>query len=95
MSGERVELNAMSSDQLVAFVEDKLTEHGISKVVPAKEKLEETFRLFTRSDAIKDAVEKAIKEMPVKTITAPDDLEEQVRDYLEEKSRVPMGRSGS
>jgi hypothetical protein len=89
MSGERVELNAMSSDQLIAFVEDKLTEHGISKVVPAKENLEETFRLFTRNDAIQDAVEKAIKEMPVKTITAPDDLEEQVRDYLEENPECP------
>jgi hypothetical protein len=31
MEGQRVELNAMTSDQFVAFVEDKLTEAGIAK----------------------------------------------------------------
>jgi Flp pilus assembly secretin CpaC len=31
---ERVELNAMSSAQLVEFIEDKLAEHGIQKVFP-------------------------------------------------------------
>jgi hypothetical protein len=28
----RVELNAMTSDQLVAFLERKLTEHGVKKI---------------------------------------------------------------
>ena len=33
-TGQRVELNAMTSDQFVAFVERKLTEHGAAKVIP-------------------------------------------------------------
>ena len=32
--GRRVELNAMTSDQFIAFVERKLEEHGVAKVVP-------------------------------------------------------------
>jgi hypothetical protein len=32
--GRRVELNAMTSPQLIAFVEDKLRQHGVEKLVP-------------------------------------------------------------
>jgi hypothetical protein len=59
MSGRRVELNAMTSDRLIEFVEGKLIEHAITKVVPAKDRLDEAFRLFARSKLIKEAVEKA------------------------------------
>jgi hypothetical protein len=34
ISGRRVELNAMTSDQFIAFVEEKLIEHGVTKVAP-------------------------------------------------------------
>jgi hypothetical protein len=39
MLNKRVELNALTSDQLVAFIERKLTEHGIKKIVPNDEML--------------------------------------------------------
>ena len=35
LGGERVELNAMPSDQFIAFVERKLTANGVAKVVPS------------------------------------------------------------
>jgi hypothetical protein len=69
-STRRVELNAMTSDQLIEFVEGKLTELGITKVVPAKDRLAEAFRLFARSKLVEEAVEKVIKEMPADTIRA-------------------------
>ncbi len=34
LSGRRVELNAMTSDAFVRFVEDGLMAHGVTKVVP-------------------------------------------------------------
>ena len=34
LRNQRVELNAMTSRQLVDFVEDKLKQHGIQKVIP-------------------------------------------------------------
>jgi Protein of unknown function C-terminus (DUF2399) len=37
--GRRVEINAMTSDQLVAWLEKKLKEHGVKKVIPEKETL--------------------------------------------------------
>jgi hypothetical protein len=44
----RVELNALPSDELVAFIERKLTEHGVAKVVPDDDMLAETYRAFKR-----------------------------------------------
>ena len=46
----RVELNAMPADVFVRFLERKLTEHGICKVVPGNDVLEQHARhLLTRA----------------------------------------------
>ena len=42
--GERVELNAMTSDQFIEWLERKLKEHGVKKVIPSEEILEATYR---------------------------------------------------
>jgi hypothetical protein len=51
LSGRRVELNAMASDQFIEFLEGKLTEHGVTKVIPAKDTLDETFRYSSAASA--------------------------------------------
>ena len=33
----RVELNAFTSDELIEWIEEKLAEHGVKKVVPEEE----------------------------------------------------------
>jgi len=39
-SGERIELNAMSSQQFISWLEEKLVEVGVTKVVPSRRVLE-------------------------------------------------------
>jgi len=80
----RVELNAMASDELVAFVERKLEEHGIRKLIPEKERLEEAYRLFEHGSQIEEAVQEVIDAMPenVDDIPVPDDLADQVKKKL-------------
>src|SRR5262249_16333918 len=78
----RVELNAMTSDQLVAFVERKLTAHGVKKVVPEKEHLAEAYRLFDRGRHIEIIVEEELKKLADKEIVVPDDIEHSVREIL-------------
>ena len=89
MEGQRVELNAMTSDEFVAFVERKLTEAGIAKVVPSKDQLETAYRVFARSERIRTIVEDAIAADAGAEIAVPDDLEAQVRDFLAENPEVP------
>lgn len=91
MEGQRVELNALTSDDFIAFVEDKLTEAGIGKVVPPNDQLAEAYRLFTRGKQIKEIVENAIAALADADAGAiiPDDLEAQVRAYLAEHPDEP------
>jgi hypothetical protein len=72
----------MTSDQLIAFVERKLTAHGVKKIVPEKEHLAEAYRLFDRGHCIQKMVEEELKKLPDAESAVPDDIEEAVRKIL-------------
>ena len=62
--GERVELNAMTSDQFVAWLESKLDKHGVSKVIPGREALGSAYRrasFLQQLDAAQAEVAEQIK----------------------------------
>jgi hypothetical protein len=82
---QRVELNALPSDQLVAFIERKLKQHGIKKVVPPRETLVETFRLFKRSREVEQIIERELKKKKRANhgdAKVPTYLSERVQKYL-------------
>ena len=78
----RVELNAMASDELIAFIESKLAACGIKKVVPTKQLLADAYRLFVRSSRIEKVVQAALEPEEETAIKVPTDLAAQVGNYL-------------
>ncbi len=84
---QRVELNAMTSPEFVDFLERKLIENGIGKIVPDRETLE----LAGKRAAMIAEMQKAIREVSetAAEITLPDDLEQQLRRRLEERPELP------
>jgi hypothetical protein len=87
----RVELNAMTSPALVAFIERKLTAAGIAKVIPAQPILEQACRrvqmharITERMEDLRDEVEEEVKALPL-----PDDLVNRVRAILTERRELP------
>jgi hypothetical protein len=84
LDGERVELNAMTSDVFVAFVERKLSEHGVAKVVPAPSTLAEAFTAFRRGAAAQAALKAEMARLNAEPVEVPADLEKRVRDHLAE-----------
>ena len=52
LRNQRVELNAMTSRQLIDFVEGKLKQHGIGKVIPDDETLAKTYEMFAAERSI-------------------------------------------
>jgi hypothetical protein len=81
--GDRVELNAMRSDQFITWLEGKLAEVGVEKVVPDDATLAEAYRLAVRKSKLQDAIDDAlatIDDEPDAPI--PDDLAEQVRTRI-------------
>jgi hypothetical protein len=85
---QRVELNALSSDQLLNLIETRLREHGVSKVLPPTEMLENAYRLFARHHTIAKIVDREIKKLPEEEIEVPGDLHMEVSSRLE-NSPVP------
>ena len=54
---ERVELNAMPSDDFIAMIERQLVAYGLKKVVPDEDVLAEVYRAFRRSEQLREKFE--------------------------------------
>jgi hypothetical protein len=80
---QRVELNAMSSGQMVALVEAAVAASGVGKVVPDADTLTETYVAFKRSAQAREALEAELERRSTEAVEVPDDLDMQVRDWLD------------
>ena len=83
---ERVELNAMTSDALIAMIERKLKAYGLEKVVPSDDLLAATYRAFHRSQRLRERFKEMEQQFDKEAAAAdiPDDLKEQVLAVLAE-----------
>jgi len=95
LADERVELNAMPSDQFIEFLESKLEEHGIKKVVPDIDDLNNAYAIFAEGKELKAAFADAEKALAAKRakIEIPKDLKKQVEDVLEVYPEIPWHRA--
>ena len=88
-TGQRVELNAMTSRQFVDFIERKLAAHNLKKVIPAPALLADAFRLFTLSNEAEARVKAILNELAAKEVAIPKDLAKRVAAYLKAHPTVP------
>jgi hypothetical protein len=97
LRSQRVELNAMTSRQLVDFVENRLKQHGIDKVIPNSGTLVRTYKMFAASDRLSEAFDEAKvkfqEESAEAAIKVPDDLATKVRAKLQEQPHLPWHRA--
>jgi hypothetical protein len=81
--GKRVELNAMTSGQFVEFIEAKLSDYGIAKVVPDQETLDHAWRQAVIRRKMDDAVTEAMEDFNAEEVTPPGNLADQVREAVD------------
>jgi hypothetical protein len=95
LSDQKVELNAMTSRQLINFVEGKLQQHGIGKVVPDAATLAGTYKMFAANDRLAEAFDELKEKLEDESEDqeAPADLEDKVRDKLQEKPDITWHRA--
>jgi len=81
----RVELNALPSGRLVSFIEQKLAEHGVEKVVPATDIIEAHARRLIEQHLGELALDKIREEITAKakSVRLPDDLKDRLREVLQ------------
>jgi hypothetical protein len=82
--GKRVELNAMISRQFINYLERKLAEVGVKKVVPEEEVLGEAYKRARRRHLVQQAIDKASKDAAGEDIDIPADLLAEVNKRLED-----------
>jgi hypothetical protein len=94
-SPRRVELNAMTSLQLIEFIERKLTEYGVKKVVPDDETIERHARRLIEGnltaqalDEIREDIVEQARQEPL-----PDNLVEQIRQLLKDDPTLSWDRA--
>jgi Topoisomerase 6 subunit A/Spo11, Toprim domain len=75
---ERVELNALTSDALIAMIERKLKGYGLKKVIPDDDLLREAYREFHRSKELKEQFDKLVAEFKASKIRVPKNLKNRV-----------------
>jgi hypothetical protein len=80
--GQRVELNAMTSDEFVAFVQAKLTEHGAIKVVPDAETLAEAHAAFIHYQWARERLSPELERIAAEPVAPLGNLEARVREWL-------------
>jgi DNA topoisomerase VI subunit B len=81
--GRRVELNAMTSPQFLAFLEGKLAEAGVRKVVPGEDVLPDAYRRAWRLARAQEELNRVLRELETEQVTVPDGL----ADALTESTR--------
>jgi hypothetical protein len=86
-STRRVELNAMTSPQMIALIEKKLRAHGVKKIVPNKTLLAEVYAEFEKGRRPQEMVNK-LDDIKMSGFKAPTNLESSVRKYLKEHPDV-------
>jgi hypothetical protein len=87
----RVELNAMTSRQLVDFIEARFAEYGVEKVIPDDDVIQEHARRIIKHRLTQGAIAKLSAELTeqAKTADLPEDLREQIDVFLEENPELP------
>jgi hypothetical protein len=87
----RVEINALTSRELINLIEAKFKEHGVRKLIPDDNVLERQARRVNAQLLTKDAITKISGEIAKQANTAalPDDLAERVKTLLEERPELP------
>jgi hypothetical protein len=82
VKGRRVELNAFTRDALVAWLEEKLEEHGVEKFIPDDEILAVAFRRAREHAAVQELIDSEIGALreKLKDTPVPDDLRAEVEE---------------
>ncbi len=84
--GYRVELNAMSTDQFITFLERKFADHGVEKVVPKEAMLQDGYRRAVKIAHIQRAAAAALAELERDRIEVPSDLAAEVAQRVAGKA---------
>jgi DNA topoisomerase VI subunit B len=89
--GKRVELNAFTNDQFVEWLNEKLIDHNVQKVIPNDATLKQAFRRAIARDQYETVVSEALGDVEAyaEEFEIPTDLKERVAAKLKRDPATP------
>jgi hypothetical protein len=86
----RIELNAMTSRQFIDFIEEKLEEHGVEKLVPSSDTIVAHARRLREQALTRKALDQMADDIACRAagIKLPDNLEDQIREMLDDNPEL-------
>jgi hypothetical protein len=93
--GQRVELNAFTSDKLVAWIETKLKLHGIVKVMPSPDDLALTYRRAFALERVRESLEDISAQAVAAAESAdiPEELMDRLATILSKHPEMPWDKA--
>ncbi len=90
-SGRRVELNAMPSDQFIEWIERGLQAHGVEKIIPSQETIEQRARQIIAVQHIHDDIRKLEHQATeyAASVTLPSNLNDLIREAFRSDPTAP------
>ena len=83
----------MTSDQLVAWVERKLEEHGVRKVVPDDRTLTDAYQRMARQAYVQKEIDELIKHLDREPVAVPDDVRRRIDARLAKRPESSWDRA--
>jgi hypothetical protein len=80
--GERVELNALASNELVALIERKLGKHGIRKVIPDDDTLADAYQRMRKQAVVQEKIDDLIEELDQSEVEVPANLRQRIEKAI-------------
>ena len=92
--GKRVELNAFASDDFIKWIESKLDEQGVKKIVPDQQSLKDAYARAIKVAVINKAIEEATEaaEEAAEKHTMPKTLDRMIRRRLKDNPELPWDK---
>jgi hypothetical protein len=85
-SGQRVELNAFNTEDLIEWIESKLEVHGVKKIIPDGETLELAYRRARHLADFEEQVQEARKQLE-------QEWEAKVAEYAKDDGKLKVPKS--
>ena len=91
--GQRVELNAFTSDAFVEWLEAKLKEQGVEKVIPDDATLESAYRRALSIQQYREAVDEATQEIQdrIAAVEIPENLRSDLKKRMKSDPFTTLG----
>ena len=82
-SSSEFELNAFPSDQLISWLEGKLDQHGVAKVIPDEDVLAGAYRRMHREAVVQERIDEVVAELgDDEDLVVPANLKDLIRAKL-------------